>query len=90
MDLWHSSPLRVLRLVLEVNACIALNVQPVPAPQNKKTYCCKTCMVEFNKEVTMISHLRGVEHMRKQLALDERMRNLGQPVNQGQTGNPIS
>jgi hypothetical protein len=51
---------------------------------------CYTCRVEFNKEIT-ISHLRGVEHMSKQLALDERMRKLGQAVvNQGQTGNPSS
>ena len=57
-------------------------VDPRQTRGHKKTYYCSTCMIELNSEDTMVSHMKGVKHMKKQLAMDERNRNLGQPVKQ--------
>ena len=35
---------------------------------DKKTYYCEICMIELNSEDTMNSHVKGVKHMKKQLA----------------------
>jgi len=48
----------------------------------KKTFYCQTCLIELNSEDTMTSHLKGVRHMKKQLALEEKQRQSGQPIQQ--------
>ena len=45
-----------------------------PAPSHlrtkkqKKTFWCQTCKLELNSEDTLISHMKGQKHMKKQLA----------------------
>ena len=51
--------------------------QPDPAAPNKqkkgekKTFYCKICLIELNSQDTMTSHVKGVKHMKKELALAE-------------------
>ena len=50
--------------------------QPDPtAPKqkkgDKKTFYCKICLIELNSQDTMTSHVKGVKHMKKELALQE-------------------
>jgi len=43
----------------------------------KMTYYCEICMIELNSEDTMFSHMKGVKHMKKKIAL-EQQRNAAQ------------
>ena len=51
--------------------------RPDPAAPNKqkkgdkKTFYCKICLIELNSQDTMTSHVKGVKHMKKELALAE-------------------
>ena len=51
--------------------------QPDPTAPNKqkkgdkKTFYCKICLIELNSQDTMTSHVKGVKHMKKELALAE-------------------
>merc|ERR1719508_347551 len=45
----------------------------------KKRFYCQTCMIDLNSEDTMTSHLNGVKHMKKQLAMEARQTQNGQP-----------
>jgi len=51
--------------------------QPDPTAPNKqkkgekKTFYCKICLIELNSQDTMTSHVKGVKHMKKELALVE-------------------
>ena len=38
----------------------------------KKTFYCNICLIELNSEDTMISHMKGVKHMRKSLTNREK------------------
>ena len=55
-------------------------VDPRQTRGHKKTFYCQTCLIELNSEDTMLSHMKGVKHMKKQLALKEKLRNKGQTV----------
>eukprot|EP00092_Neocalanus_flemingeri_P015992 GFUD01017310.1.p1 GENE.GFUD01017310.1~~GFUD01017310.1.p1 ORF type:complete len:667 (+),score=195.32 GFUD01017310.1:44-2002(+) len=60
------------------------NIEPAESRQTsrgaKKTFYCNTCKIELNSEDTMTSHLKGVKHMKKQLAFEERSRMLGHSI----------
>jgi len=43
----------------------------------KKTFYCNICLIELNSEDTMISHMKGVKHMRKSLTNREKCARLG-------------
>ena len=51
--------------------------QPDPSASHKqkkgekKTFYCKICLIELNSQDTMTSHVKGVKHMKKELALAE-------------------
>ena len=55
----------------------SLSLNPYGAKQkkgDKKTFYCQICLIELNSMDTMTSHVKGVKHMKKELALDEEKR----------------